>query len=44
MAIVIADNYVNFARKDIVHAFRSIYPNRNVQMMEDNEQCKVEHE
>ena len=34
-SIVLGDNYVNFARKDILHAFRSIFPNKNVQIIGD---------
>lgn len=38
-SIVLADNFVNFARKDIIHAFRTIYPNKNIQIM-GSEQAK----
>lgn len=32
--ILMADNYVKFAKKDILHAFRSLYPHRRVQFIE----------
>lgn len=33
VTVVIADHYVNFARKDIAHAFRTLYPNRRIQLI-----------